>query len=251
MAWTTPYTWTVGEILTAAKLQTYVSDNLAYIKAVIDLSIPNTGWVPVTGAWTYASASTITVPTGAASIYQKGDKIRLKQGAGYKYYYITIVADTLLTVTGGTDFTVANAAISDMYYSKVSNPLDFPHWFAYTATPSGTGGSIGAYAEINVGAVFSVQGLTCTASLTKTITNKGSWSGTFLVARPITGAESFTRGTGQGFVIPNASIVTRGVIYTGTSDGYFHFLKTLDVAELAWADLAANDMVAINHSYRI
>ena len=35
MAWTTPYTWTVGEILTAAKMQTYVSDNLAYLKSSV------------------------------------------------------------------------------------------------------------------------------------------------------------------------------------------------------------------------
>jgi hypothetical protein len=61
------------------------------------------GWIPATGSWSYASASTINVPTGAASIYQKGDKLKLTQPTlGVKYFYIITVADTLLTVTGGT-----------------------------------------------------------------------------------------------------------------------------------------------------
>lgn len=108
----------------------------------------NDGWVEVSDTWTYASANTITVPSGAASIYKKGMGIRIKQGAGYKYYYITIVADTLLTVTGGTDFTVANAAITDVAYTlSPSTAIGFPVKFA-CAAPSwdttyidnGTGG---------------------------------------------------------------------------------------------------------------
>ena len=61
------------------------------------------GWMPAEETWTYASATTITVPSGAASKYSKGDKIRLKQGAGYKYFYVVGIADTVLTVTGGSD----------------------------------------------------------------------------------------------------------------------------------------------------
>ena len=102
-------------------------DNDAYLYAV---SVTNGGWIPATGvAWTYASATTISVPSGAASIYSVGDKIRIKQGAGYKYYYVVVVADTLLTVTGGSDFTVANAAITDNYYSKATSPVGFPATF--------------------------------------------------------------------------------------------------------------------------
>lgn len=84
------------------------------------------GWAPANETWEYASATTITVPSGATSRYQKGDKIRLKQGGGYKYFYIVSVADKLLTVTGGSDYTVANAAITDNYYSKAMNPQGWP-----------------------------------------------------------------------------------------------------------------------------
>jgi hypothetical protein len=102
----------------------------------------NTGWKTVKDTWAYASASTITVPTGAASVYSVGDKIRLVQAAATKYFYVTAVADTVLTVTGGTDYTVANAAITANYYSKSSSPVGFPA-NSNTFSPLGV-----AYAQI-------------------------------------------------------------------------------------------------------
>ena len=101
------------------------------------------GWLEIfDGLWTYASATTITVPTGAASIYAVGDQIRLKQGGAYKYCSVTTVADALLTVTGGTDYTVANAAITDAAFSK-GGGVGHPVWYNYTSitwtcTTSGT-----------------------------------------------------------------------------------------------------------------
>ena len=101
--------------------------------------IPNDGWIPVSDNWTYASATTINVPSGATGIYQKGDKLRLKQGGSYKYYYIITVADTLLTVSGGTDYTVANSTITDVYYSHIENPFGFPiNGFNWTPTIGGS-----------------------------------------------------------------------------------------------------------------
>lgn len=105
------------------------------------------GWTLANETWTYASANTINVPSGAASKYAKGDKIRIKQGAGYKYLYVITVADTLLTVTGGSDYTVANSAITDNYYSHQVNPIGFPIKFSCAAPTwntsdidNGTGG---------------------------------------------------------------------------------------------------------------
>jgi hypothetical protein len=90
------------------------------------------GWIPAQQTWTYASATTITVPAGAADIYSVGDKINILQGT-WKYFYIVAVADTLLTVTGGSGYTVADAAISANYYSKSATPVGFPQWFNLTA----------------------------------------------------------------------------------------------------------------------
>lgn len=87
------------------------------------------GWQSVTDTWTYASADaptfTITVPTGAASLYGVGMRIKLTQTTP-KYFIITAVADTVLTVYGGTDYTLANAAISSIYVSLMKAPLGFP-----------------------------------------------------------------------------------------------------------------------------
>jgi len=107
-------------------VKTYVSNNGA----------PADGWIAATGTWTYASASTITVPSGAASIYQIGDKIKWTQTT-VKYGVIVAVADTLLTIAVNTDYTVANAAISANYYSHQANPIGFPSLFAFTSTITG------------------------------------------------------------------------------------------------------------------
>ena len=92
------------------------------------------GWIAVSDSWTYASATTITVPSDATTKYAVGDKIKLVQSATTKYFFVTAVSSTVLTVTGGTDYTVANSAISGIYYSKVASPQSFPKWFSYTPT---------------------------------------------------------------------------------------------------------------------
>lgn len=93
----------------------------------------DTGWREVTDSWTYASATTITVPTDATTKYSVGDKIRLTQST-VKYFYITGVTTTILTINGGTDYTLTNAAISDISYSKACTPVGFPQTFAWTPT---------------------------------------------------------------------------------------------------------------------
>lgn len=95
---------------------------------------PSDGWISVSDSWAYASASTITVPAGAASKYAKGDRIKLTQTT-VKYFVIVGVADTVLTVLVNTDYTVANAAISAISYSHELSPVGFPGWFA-AAAPS-------------------------------------------------------------------------------------------------------------------
>ena len=89
------------------------------------------GWINPGETWAYASATTITVPSGAAAKYSIGDKIKLTQTT-VKYFYVVAVADTVLTVNGGSAYTVANAAISANFYSKVATPVGFPHWFNFT-----------------------------------------------------------------------------------------------------------------------
>ena len=83
------------------------------------------GWMPISGTFTYASATTINISAGGASIYNVGDKIRFQNNDSgtYLYVYVVTVADTLLTVQGDA---VPNATLTDKYHSKIAQPLNFP-----------------------------------------------------------------------------------------------------------------------------
>lgn len=120
--------WSVifGEQPNAAKWNILGENDDYFDEAVTE------GWAELGETFTYASASTITVASDATTRFQKGDKIRFKQGAGYKYYVVVAVAATVLTVLVNTDYTVANAAISDVWVSRAARPFGFPSGFAIT-----------------------------------------------------------------------------------------------------------------------
>ena len=130
-------------------------------------SVGTDGWTTVSDSWTYASASTINVPSGAASTYAVGDRIKFTQTT-VKYGVIKTVADTLLTIIVNTDYALVNAAISSIYYSRLPAPVGYPTWFAYTPT------YLGYSANPTGSAYFSVVGRTCfvdTGSLTAGTSN--------------------------------------------------------------------------------
>lgn len=146
------------------------------------------GWSAITDSWSYASASTITVPSGAASYYQKGDKLKFSN-TGTKYVNIISVADTVLTVTGGTDYTVANSAISDIYISRADKPFGWPTHFNWSPTLTGFSSDptstrylfqiINAYCIVNVRqggtGTSNATSYTMTAPITAATVSNGLW----------------------------------------------------------------------------
>lgn len=92
-----------------------------------------TGWVATGETWTYASADspsfTLTITGDLTSKYSAGMRVKLTQTT-VKYFIITKVAygapNTTLTLYGGTDYTLANAAISASSYSTQKAPFGFP-----------------------------------------------------------------------------------------------------------------------------
>jgi len=133
----------------------YIVDDAGTVVGPLSTGSPADGWLPVSGSWTYASASTIIVPSGAAAIYSVGDKIKLTQTT-VKYFYVIGVADTVLTVTGGSDYTIANAAITAIYYSHQASPIGFPSKFNWV--PSLSGMTLGDGTLVGF---FSISGKTC------------------------------------------------------------------------------------------
>ena len=93
-----------------------------------------TGWFPAGETWTYASADaptfTFTVQGDKTGKYDPGMRVKLDQTTT-RYFIITAVSYnsgtglTTVTVYGGTDYTLANAAITNPFYSVGKAPLDF------------------------------------------------------------------------------------------------------------------------------
>jgi hypothetical protein len=92
------------------------------------------GWIPATGTWSYSSADdptyVISVNADMTAIIGVGQKIKLTQTTD-KYFIVTAVGaysggNTLITVYGGTDYDLANEAVTSPYYSMVQSPFGFP-----------------------------------------------------------------------------------------------------------------------------
>ena len=182
----------------------------------------HSGWIIANEAWTYASATTITVPSGAAAKYSVGDKIRLTQTT-VKYFYITAVADTLLTVTGGSDYTLTNAAITLNYYSHETSPVGFPQVFNWSPT----------VANFTIGnglieAAFSMIGKTVRCRFTFQLGSTSSLSGaepTFSLPAPASANQATVTGSAnRRYRVGNLTIDDYGV---GNTEGLVYIDSTI------------------------
>jgi hypothetical protein len=181
------------------------------------------GWLEVTDSWVYASATTVTVPTDATTKYSVGDKVKFTQ-TSVKYFYVTAVGATTLTLNGGSDYTVANAAISAVSYSKASTPLGFPQWFNYSPTVAGF--SANPTSTVNR---FSITGRMVTASIYQPTGTPGTSNATtFTITAPVTSANN---GLVYGAILwqmmdNSANVATQGRAYILPNSGTFTLGKT-------------------------
>lgn len=107
------------------------------------------GWIPAGETWVYASADDPTYTFTVAGVdlttkYYAGMRLKLTQTT-VKYFIITKVAfstNTTVTVYGGTDYDLADAAITLPYYSTAKAPAGFPldptKWTVEVNDTSGT-----------------------------------------------------------------------------------------------------------------
>lgn len=193
-------------VQTAAGATLYTFDNLRF-----NLSVD--GWRPGEETPTYLSSGSMTVASDGTARYRVGQKVRFKQGGGYKYGYLTQVASTSVNFNAGSDYTVANAAITDFSTSDEVNPLGFPTWFNYTPTLTGFSANPSYYARFRmVGAMIHVR-FNCTGNGTSNAT-------TFAVTVPITATGSSDLwGTTLWSAVDNGATLTvagRGLLAFGT-----------------------------------
>lgn len=93
------------------------------------------GWTTDPATWTYASASTFTVTGDQTAKFSKGTRIKLTQTTTKYFVVVGSVfssGTTTVTITGGSDYSLANAAITTPFYSYQANPQGWPQYFNYT-----------------------------------------------------------------------------------------------------------------------
>lgn len=166
---------------------------------------PYTGWFADTNTWTYASASSFTVSGDFTSVFQPGTLVSCAQ-TGRLFFVVTsssfASSTTTVNITGGSDYTLANATITSPLYSYSSNPQGWPGWFNWSPT------IVGFASSPTVNARFSVVGRVCTilvyingtngggiVSFTLPIATAGVTVSSMLV--PVTIENAGTRATGS------------------------------------------------------
>lgn len=101
------------------------------------------GWSLDGDTWVYASATSFKiVGKDVRTRFPVGTKLRLTNTTVKYFYAISATlsgSDTLVTVTGGSDYSLANAAITLPSYSYAETPQGFPQVFNYTPTWTSTG----------------------------------------------------------------------------------------------------------------
>jgi len=89
----------------------------------------NNGWVSLDNVLTFSSLNTrtsiVTTSIDLTSMLSIGMKIKLTQTTT-KYFIITGISETTLTLYGGTNYTLINAAITNISYSSQKSPYGFP-----------------------------------------------------------------------------------------------------------------------------
>lgn len=140
------------------------------------------GWIYPTDTWTYASATTFTIAgVDRTAQFPVGTKIKLTQTTA-KYFYVTASSfstNTTITVTGGSDYSLANATITTPALSYDATPQGFPGSFAFSTTWTGV---TAQFTSVNR---FWIKGNVCTVSVSRS-TNQTSNATSMTATLPVT-----------------------------------------------------------------
>jgi hypothetical protein len=110
------------------------------------------GWVTQSGDWTVLSSTTISVPTADADLMSFGTRVWIDQTTD-KYFYVKGKSGTTITLTGGSEYSLAVSSITAGYFSNEATPAGMPPGFDFTPTY----GNLTVGAGANTGR-FSING---------------------------------------------------------------------------------------------
>lgn len=180
------------------------------------------GWTPIRQTCTYVSTTSFRISGDVRTQYPTGTKIKLTQTT-VKYFYVVSTSytssKTTITVTGGSNYSLANAAITNPFRSYMATPQLFPHWMNWTPTVTG-------YSSVPTNAVyrFSIDGRKVYISV-REVTSGISNATSITISLPVTAATI----TNQLWMYPaayeNNGVVSttwgRGVIVSGDNKVVF------------------------------
>lgn len=155
-----------------------------------------TGWNSISATLTYSSADAPTYVcttssdlTGSIGV---GMRIKLTHSASTKYFIVTAIDASTITLYGGTDYTLAATAITAPYYANVKAPLGFPQdptkWIQRIATTSQQSGSLDGTNWLNIGTTNSQLSIPIGAWVVR-------YRVSFIIDRTTAGTDSILRTT--------------------------------------------------------
>lgn len=117
------------EKFSLANLESFLNDYFA----------DNSGWINANETWTYASATTINVPSGAK--YAVGMRVKFVQSSTTVYGVVFSISGNVLTLWMLNGATIANSAISGNFFSTEQCPMGMQSILttSYTNTASAGG----------------------------------------------------------------------------------------------------------------
>lgn len=214
------YGYCIAKVTVSNGASSIVNANITDMRTQAGFNaITNDGWTPVSDSWTYASATTITVPSNATTKYSVGDKLKLTQSGSVAYFYIVGVSSTTLTITGGSDYTLTSNPISSIYYSKAENPLGFPSYFNYT--PTWTNLTIGNGTNASR---FSMSGKRVNCRISFILGSTSSMGTSPRATLPVATASSYT----DGHIIISGVLLDQGSAYI-LGDGIWATTSAVDI----------------------
>lgn len=186
---------------------------LYFEPGLLSTALSQDGWLEASETFTYVSATTMTAPVDLRSVLSKGDKLKLTNST-LKYFNVTDVTysapNSTVTVTGGSDYSLANAAISDVSYSHAQNPTGFPATFSYTPALTNIAGT--AVGE------FSLEGGWMSGTVVVSVTGGGS--GAYSLAFPVNAVDvqyTVIGGAGAVDVSPGGVAIGNVIVNNATT----------------------------------
>lgn len=105
------------------------------------------GWTATGDTWTYASANSFTISgVDRTTIFTKGTRIKATNNSTTFYGTVqssSFSTNTTVTLIPNLDYSLANSAITNPYYSYEASPEGYPTGFTYNPQASGFSGNIG------------------------------------------------------------------------------------------------------------